>query len=321
MIEMKRILVGVAVALILCLASTSGEAAWWPWSKRTEKTAPAAPVATPTPPADVPAAGTPDPTASDGSNRLDTIEAEMRDLTGQIEQLTYQLKQVQDQLARLQGDTGTRPEPVDGGTAKPKKQAAVALPAPPVAGSEAPAARLVVPVAPAPMVAPADSDQPIDLGAVSRGTAAATPAPPAAPAALAPKTDVLAALGDPHADYDSAYNDILAGNYDRAEQQFRAFLSAHPDDARASDAQYWLGESLFARAKYREAALEFLNGHNAYPNSPKAPDTLLKLGLSLAGLGERDAACQTYIKVLKQYPQASKSLRQRVAVEQASASC
>ena len=53
----------------------------------------------------------------------------------------------------------------------------------------------------------------------------------------------------------------------------------------------------------------------------KAPDALLKLGLSLAGLGERDAACSTFAAVLKQYPDASNALRQRVKVEQASASC
>src|SRR5947207_3399938 len=140
--------------------------------------------------------------------------------------------------------------------------------------------------------------------------ASAAPVPTPAAKAVAPKADVMAALGDPRADYETAYNDILSGDYDRAENGFRVFLAAHPDDERAPDAQYWLGESLFSRGKYREAANEFLNGHKTYPKSPKAPDTLLKLGLSLAGLGERDAACSTYVQVLKQYPQASNALRQ-----------
>jgi TolA-binding protein len=48
---------------------------------------------------------------------------------------------------------------------------------------------------------------------------------------------------------------------------------------------------------------------------------VLTLGAALAGLGERDAACQTYAKVLKQYPQISNAMRQRVKTEQASASC
>src|SRR5258707_15457643 len=107
----------------------------------------------------------------------------------------------------------------------------------------------------------------------------------------------MAALGDPGADYETDYNNNLSGDYERAENGFRVFLAAHPDDERAPDAQYWLGESLFSRGKYREAAVEFLNGHNAYPTSTKAPDTLLKLGLSLAGLGHPHAPCPPYAKV------------------------
>src|SRR4029077_13544716 len=143
----------------------------------------------------------------------------------------------------------------------------------------------------------------------------------AAPAVAPPGADNIASLRDPHAQYEQAYNSILSGDYDRAEAGFRAFIASHPEDEHAADAQYWLGESLFARGKYREAANEFLNGHKTYPQSGKAADTLLKLGLSLAGLGERDAACSTYAQVLKQYPEVSNALRQRVKAEQASASC
>jgi tol-pal system protein YbgF len=127
--------------------------------------------------------------------------------------------------------------------------------------------------------------------------------------------------GDPRTDYERAYGNILSGDYDTAEAGFRQFLQTYADSEYAPDAQYWLGESLFVRAQYREAANEFLAGYKAYPKSGKAPDALLKLGLSLAGLGEREAACSTFSAVLKQYPDASNALRQRIKVEQASASC
>ncbi|HZP21289.1 MAG TPA: tol-pal system protein YbgF [Bauldia sp.] len=327
-----NIAAGVLLASLLAIAPTAGDAAWWPWSKKSEKTAPAQPDPAASP-ADTGATG----------DRLARIEAQIRAMTGQIEELTFQLNQLQDALLKVQGDADYRLQQLEGGGAKPKKvTAAPAAPAPlaaPASGvlvlpndaaKPAPAAGPAPPARVVGVIDPSVTPAPIDLtGAATRGTAAATPAaaPASAPApspaevASAPKADVLASLGDPRGDYDTAYNNILTGNYERAEAEFRSFLAAHPDDPRASDAQYWLGESLFARAKYRDAAVEFLNGHNAYPNSPKAPDTLLKLGLSLAGLGERDAACQTYLKVLKQYPNASKALRQRVAVEQASASC
>jgi tol-pal system protein YbgF len=260
----------------------------------------------------------------------------MRTLTGQVEQLTYQVQQLQDELQQFdagKGGVGKKTAPLASAApaaqrgAKPPLDAIghVAVDAPPVqAGPGAPPRPLgTLAVDPA---APPAAAQPIDLTAVPRaggdaGAGAAALPRATAPAVAAPAAENVAALSDPHAQYEQAYNSILSGDYDRAEAGFRAFLAAHPDDDRAADAQYWLGESLFARAKYREAANEFLNGHKTYPKSAKAPDTLLKLGLSLAGLGERDAACSTYAQVLKQYPQSSNALRQRVAVEQASANC
>lgn len=144
---------------------------------------------------------------------------------------------------------------------------------------------------------------------------------PILPDSSGPQTASIQPSGDARTDYERAYGSILSGDYDTAEAGFRQFLSAYPNDELAPDAQYWLGESLFVRAQYRDAANEFLAGYKAYPKSGKAPDALLKLGLSLAGLGERDAACSTFAAVLKQYPDASNALRQRIKVEQSSAGC
>ena len=70
-----------------------------------------------------------------------------------------------------------------------------------------------------------------------------------------------------------------------------------------------------------EAALEFVNGHKLYPKSIRAADTMLLLGKSLAGIPEREAACQTFAAALKQYPQMTPQLRQRIVSEQSNASC
>ncbi len=127
--------------------------------------------------------------------------------------------------------------------------------------------------------------------------------------------------GDARTDYDQAYAMIRAGRYDLAESAFRQFLGSYAGSELAPEAQYWLGESLFARGEYGRAAEEFRAGYKAYPKSRRGPDTLLKLGLSMAGLGYRDEACQMYAATLKQYPQMSNGLRQRVVNEQASAGC
>ena len=339
--RMHGVLVAAVIAVAFAMAPSAGDAAWWPWSKKKDTTPP--PAAGPT---DIvpPAAGDGAAGAANPGDRLARVEAEMRSLTGQVEQLTYQVQQLQDQLQQLDAGKGggkrlapvaaAAPPPASGSgltvaKSQPETIARVVGDAPaavPPAGPGAPPRPLGTLTADAVPASPAE-EQPIDLTVVPRGTGDTGVAPaaivrPAAPAvAPAGSDNVIASLGDPRAQYEQAYNSILAGDYDRAESGFRAFLAAHAEDERAADAQYWLGESLFARGKYREAANEFLNGHKTYPKSPKAPDTLLKLGLSLAGLGERDAACSTYAQVLKQYPQASNALRQRIGVEQASASC
>ena len=87
------------------------------------------------------------------------------------------------------------------------------------------------------------------------------------------------------------------------------------------DAQYWLGESLFQRQQYRDAAESFLNLSTKYETSPKAPDALLRLGQSLAALGEKEAACASFGEVLRKYPRASVGVRQGVDREQKRARC
>ncbi|WP_421724718.1 tol-pal system protein YbgF [Bauldia sp.] len=222
--------------------------------------------------------------------RLARAEAHIRDLTGQVEALTFQVRQLQLQIGVDGAVVGAVPE-----TAAPVAQ----IPTEPPGRS----------------VIDAPERQPIDLTAPADGALIGT-----ATTDVAAVTEV-ASLGEPRADYDRAYNSILTGDYERAEAWFRGFLTTYPQDTRAADAQYWLGESLFARGQYGPAADEFLAGYKSYPQSAKAPDTLLKLGLSLAGLGEREAACQTYAEVLRKYPESSNALRDRVAAEQAVASC
>ncbi|ODN66069.1 tol-pal system protein YbgF [Methylobrevis pamukkalensis] len=126
---------------------------------------------------------------------------------------------------------------------------------------------------------------------------------------------------DPRQAYDQAYGYILSGNYDLAETSFRQFIADHPDNPQAGSAHFWLGESYFARKRWREAANEFLDTYKTYPQSPKAPESLLKLGLSLHGLGETDAACATYSELGKKFPDAPANVRARVVAEQAKAQC
>ena len=101
----------------------------------------------------------------------------------------------------------------------------------------------------------------------------------------------------------------------------RNFTQKYPSDALTGDAQYWLGESLFQRQKYREAAEAFLGVTTKYDSSAKAADALLRLGQSLAALKEKEAACAALGEVTRKYPRASAGVKQAVDREQRRVKC
>ncbi len=262
--------------------------------------------------------------------RVNRLENSMRSLTGQVEELTHQVRLLQQQLQKMQQDTDFRFGEMEGRTGAAAPRAASTARAAPTDGdaiaelSEVGLDEGALPLGAPPrdlgsltLDAP-PAGQPLDLSSIGSGDeeGLVDVAPPAGQ-----QTAALQPTGDARADYDQAYGMIRSGRYDVAEGAFRLFITNYPDNELAPEAQYWLGESLFARGEFGRAAEEFRTGYKAYPKSRRGPDTLLKLGLSMAGLGYREEACQMYAATLKQYPQMSNGLRQRVVNEQASAGC
>ena len=307
----RTIALAAIAGFAVAIQPTASSAIQWPWKRdRPSEELLLPPPAEGLPPGELiivpPAPVTEVPIApNDVMARLNRAEAKIRELTGQVEELAFRLRQTHDQL---QAALGGQPLPSLAAAPPPMMQDPAGGQTLPNTGATVASAEPVRQV-----VVDAPQNQPIDLTAMARGGAEQASAP-AVPAQVV-------SLGEPSADYERAYAAILAGDYVLAEASFRGFIMTYPGDQRVSDAQYWLGESLFARGQYRDAADEFLSGYKAYPQSGKAADTLLKLGLSLAGLGEREAACSTYAEVLKKYPNSSNALRQRVATEQAVARC
>jgi tol-pal system protein YbgF len=132
---------------------------------------------------------------------------------------------------------------------------------------------------------------------------------------------VMAPSATPKDEYDLAYGYVLHKDYALAEDSFRVFLKKYPGDRLVPDANYWLGEAMFQRQRYRDAAEWFLTVSTKYETASKAPDALLRLGQSLAALGEKDAACATLNEVGRKYPRASVVLKQGVEREQKRAGC
>jgi tol-pal system protein YbgF len=122
-------------------------------------------------------------------------------------------------------------------------------------------------------------------------------------------------------EYDNAYGHLVRKDYAVAEDGFRGFLRKNPSDRMAGEANYWLGETLFQRQRYREAAESFLTVSTKFEKSAKAPDALVRLGQSLAALKEKEAACATFSEIGRKFPRASPSVKQSVEREQKRAGC
>lgn len=130
-----------------------------------------------------------------------------------------------------------------------------------------------------------------------------------------------ASLDNPDDLYQAAYGHVLSGDYQVAEREFRDYLDIFPNSEKAADANFWLGEAQYSQGNFNEAAKTFLNAHQTFAKSKKAPEMLLKLGMSLAALDNRETACATLREVNKRYPNASKAVKNKVSSEQSRLSC
>ena len=121
--------------------------------------------------------------------------------------------------------------------------------------------------------------------------------------------------------YDFALSFVKVGDYETAEIALREFVDTNAKDELAGSAQYWYAETFRIRQLYQDAATAYLDGYQKYPNSSKAPVNLLKLGVSLVQIGEKDQGCSMITGVSKQYPKASQSVLQKAKYEEKKFDC
>jgi tol-pal system protein YbgF len=278
--------------------------------------------------------------------RIQQLEGQNRDLTGQIEQLNYRVQQLSDRLDKLVADVDFRLRAIEGGGAPAGGQQApgAAPPPPPPQTMQQPPPGENNPVqqgnaAPPPPSAAQPKmlgtmsqsqydaqaqrlNQNADAAAAARAAGAATPnPPPAAPEQEAGGAPYTLPGATPDEQYQYAFDLLRQTKYDEAEKALHTFVDEYPENPLAGNASYWLGETYFVRQDYNNAALTFAQGFQKYPKSGKAPDTLLKLGISLAALGETADACKALQELSTRFPTASDSIKQRAAKEQSKNGC
>ncbi|WP_104664492.1 tol-pal system protein YbgF [Ensifer adhaerens] len=287
--------------------------------------------------------------------RIGQLEEQIRSLNGRIEEMSFQLLQMQEQIRKFQEDNEFRFQDLESGKASPKKSGALQTPKTSDQASVTPG------VTDSQTMAPAGGGNDMASSGVSPGAgqgatgaappstlgqivfdengnpvAATTDTQPGANATLPgvdsgapsdgglnsnPGSQQTASLDNPGDLYQSAYGHVLSGDYSTAEQEFGDYLAAFPNGDKAADASFWLGEAQYSQGKYSDAAKTFLNAHQAHGKSPKAPEMLLKLGMSLGALDNKETACATLREVNKRYPKASPAVKAKVTSEQSRFGC
>lgn len=230
--------------------------------------------------------------------RMTQLENELRNLTGRVEEVNFRLRQISTRLDKLVGDVDFRLGELERGAGRAAEQPAAAAD-----GGAAPATP-----------AATGFGQQVQAAAGERGGNQQAAVAPAAPGTLLPD-------GSPMERYNFAFSLLRKAEFDRAEQAFTEFLSAHPDDDLAANAQYWLGETYYVRNRFDAAAAAFLQGIKQYPASAKAPDTLLKLGITLRELGQSAEACNTWNELLRSFPDADSRIRRNAEQQKQQTDC
>jgi tol-pal system protein YbgF len=253
------------------------------------------------PPIDDPYDDRPEPSRRDSTGmelRVERLERELRQMTGEVEELQHTVQLLEDQLRNVRADVSRAPsQSVGRGDAFDPVANPNALGAPRPIGQTQPSAPL-----PSSRVATArEPGAPLDVTPPGlKGEAAPTVIP-------APIPSQGAEAGAPAQptikdEYETAVAMMRAGQYEAAEKSLTAFLAKYSKSKYAPAAIYGLGESFFLRGRKSEAAEKYLEIKTKYPQSAQAPDALLRLGEALAAIGAHEQACAAFSEIGVSYP-------------------
>jgi tol-pal system protein YbgF len=107
---------------------------------------------------------------------------------------------------------------------------------------------------------------------------------------------------DPAVRYKKAFDLMEAGKYGQAEAAFADFVSKFPQSELADNAQYWIGECLYAESHYKDALASFQAVSDHFPFGNKVPDALYKQAMCEQKLGKNAEAKKTLEKLRDYYP-------------------
>ena len=234
--------------------------------------------------------------------KLNEIENQFRELTNKFEEVNFKLDKLSTRVTKIQSDSQLRFSDLENGTNTVQKEKKAALPG---------------------------STKPQDFGAAPGYQTSNLPKEQSinsiesAQTIITEETEKESLLPDKPAEeqYEFAVSFMKIGDYETAEFALKEFIDKNKDHDLAGSAQYWYGETFRIRQLYSDAASAYLDGYQNYPKSTKAADNLLKLGITMVQLGEKDQGCKMISGLKKEYPKASKSVLQKAQYEQKKFKC
>jgi tol-pal system protein YbgF len=246
--------------------------------------------------------------------KLSEVENQFRELTNKFEEINFKLDKLSNRLSKIQADNQIRFQDIESVistdelskklTSKPKTNSNEVLPG---------------------------SSQPQDLGSISYKDTDTNEASQQIQSVdttgsvvtetFQTEEKILPQDLNPKKQYEFATSFLKVGDYSTAERAFREFVLSNREHELAGSAQYWYAETFRIRQLYTDAASAYLEGYQKYPKGNKAPINLLKLGVSMVQIGEKDQGCKMINGVEKQYPEANQSVIQKAKYESKKFEC
>ena len=235
--------------------------------------------------------------------KLNEIENQFRELTNKFEEVNFKLDKLSTRVTKIQSDTQLRFSDLENGAVSLPQEKQASLP-----GSSKPQD-----FGAAPAYETTNLPKEQSINSVESAQTVITQTPQERESLLPNKS--------PGEQYEFAVSFMKVGDYETAEFALKEFIDKNKDHDLAGSAQYWYGETFRIRQLYSDAATAYLDGYQNYPKSKKAPDNLLKLGITMVELGEKDQGCKMISGLKKEYPKASKSVLQKAQYEQKKFKC
>ena len=243
--------------------------------------------------------------------KLSDIENQFQQLTNKFEEINFKLDKLSNRLSKVQADNQLRFQDLESVFLNEENIKKI---------SKSPEKEKILP----------GSSQPQDLGSITYKETETNESSQQTQSIDATATIItenfqaeekILPEATPDKQYEFATSFLKVGDYSTAERAFREFVQTNPDHDLAGNAQYWYAETFRIRQLYTDAASAYLEGYQKYPKGEKAPINLLKLGVSMVQIGEKDQGCKMINGVEKQYPDAKQSVIQKAKYESKKFEC